>query len=222
MVPRAIDTEAVRALVDDGAQVIEVLPESAWRREHLPGAINIALPMLRADAVSELDPGAPTVVYCYDHECDLSARGAALLESFGFTDVYDYVASKTAWLGEGLPSEGDVHTEDRAGARVRPAPTCCADATIGDIAGLLADDATEVVVVVDERDIVLGALHPRAAALPPDTPVLTAADPGPASVRPAITRFELANSMDDRGQHHVIVSTSHGRLLGVVRRSDLG
>jgi CBS-domain-containing membrane protein len=40
-------------------------------------------------------------------------------------------------------------------------------------------------------------------------------------VRPSITRFELAQSMDDDGQHHVIVSTSHGRLLGVVRRNDL-
>jgi rhodanese-related sulfurtransferase/CBS domain-containing protein len=218
---RTADTSAVRALLEGGAQVIEVLPPSAWRREHLPGAVNVPLPQLRADAVSSLDPRAPTVVYCYDHECDLSARGARVLELLGFTDVYDYVASKTAWLGEGLPGEGEVAAYDRAGARATRPPTCRPDATVGDIFDRLREPETVVVVVVDEQGLVLGALHPRAAGLPPATPVLEAADPGPATVRPSITRQELARSMDDEGQHHVIVSTSHGRLLGLVRRADL-
>jgi CBS-domain-containing membrane protein len=75
--------------------------------------------------------------------------------------------------------------------------------------------------VVDTRGVVLGALHPNAAGLPPDTAVLVVADPAPASVRPSITCEELARSMDDGGRHHVIVSTSQGTLLGVVLRSDL-
>ena len=172
-------------------------------------------------AASSLDPARPTVVYCYDHECDLSARGARLLEQLGFRDVYDYAGSKTAWLAEGLPVEGEVAPEDRAGARATRPPTCPPDATIGDVTDALTADATTVVVVVDDEDVVVGALHPRAAGLPATTPVLDAADPGPATVRPSITRFELAQSMDDDGQHHVIVSTSHGRLLGVVRRAEL-
>jgi rhodanese-related sulfurtransferase len=219
-VPTSVDTSAVRALVDAGAQLVEVLPPSEWRQEHLPGAINVPLPQLRAEAVASLDRDAPTVVYCYDHECDLSARGARVLEQLGFIDVYDYAGSKTAWLGEGLPSEGDVAADDRAGARATRPPTCAADATIGDVASMLRADDT-VVVVVDDDDVVVGALHPRAAGLPPTTAVLDAADPGPATVRPSITRFELARSMDDDGQRHVIVSTSHGRLVGVVRRADL-
>jgi len=219
--PKTVDTDEVRALVERGAQLIEVLPESSWQREHLPGASNIPLTQLRPDALRALDPGAPTVVYCYDHECDLSPRAAARLEALGFTDVYDYVSSKTAWLGAGLPSEGDVGLAERAGGRARPVPTCGPTATIGDIAGDLTADGTDVVVVVNADGIVLGAVHPNAASLPPSTPVLTAADPGPASVRPSITREELARSMDDAGQHHVLVSTSHGRLLGIVHRADL-
>jgi rhodanese-related sulfurtransferase len=215
------DTSKVRELLDAGAQVVEVLPASEWRREHLPGAVNLPLPRLRASATSSLDPTRPTVVYCYDHECDLSARGARLLEQLGFRDVYDYAGSKTAWLAEGLPVEGEVAPEDRAGARATRPPTCPPDATIGDVTDALTADATTVVVVVDDEDVVVGALHPRAAGLPATTPVLDAADPGPATVRPSITRFELAQSMDDGGQHHVIVSTSHGRLLGVVRRAEL-
>jgi CBS domain-containing protein len=171
--------------------------------------------------VASLDAQRPTVVYCYDHECDLSARGARVLERLGFTDVYDYVGSKTAWLGEGLPVEGDVAPEDRAGARATRPPTCAPDATIGDVTTALTADDTTVVVLVDDDDVVVGSLHPRAAELPPATPVLDAADPGPATVRPSITRFELAQSMDDDGQHHVIVSTSHGKLLGVIRRAEL-
>jgi rhodanese-related sulfurtransferase/CBS domain-containing protein len=220
-VTHAADTTKVRDLLDAGAQVVEVLPASAWRREHLPGAVNLPLPQLRAGAVSGLDPQRPTVVYCYDHECDLSARGARVLEHLGFTEVYDYVGSKTAWLGEGLPVEGDVAPGDRAGARATRPPTCDPDATIGEVTAALTSDDTTVVVIVDDDDVVVGSLHPHAAALPATTPVLEAADPGPATVRPSITRFELAQSMDDDGQHHVIVSTSHGRLLGVVRRNDL-
>src|SRR5215207_722988 len=126
--PKPAETSGVRALLADGAQAVEVLPPSAWRREHLPGAVNIPLPQLRADAVSGLDPAKPTVVYCYDHECDLSARGARVLELLGFSEVYDYVASKTAWLGEGLPVEGDVAAADRAGARAVRPPTCAPEA----------------------------------------------------------------------------------------------
>jgi len=221
-VVRVVTTGEVRELLERGAQVIEVLPASAYRREHLPGAVNIPLPQLRASAVRDLDPAAPTVVYCYDHECDLSSRGAALLAALGFTDVHDYADSKTAWVGCGLPVEGDVRDDDRAGARARRPPTCGPGATIGDVADALAADGVDVVLVVDEGDVVLGALHPNAASMPAGTPVLAAADPGPPTVRPSITRAELATSMDDDQQRHVVVSTSDGRLVGVVRRDDLG
>jgi rhodanese-related sulfurtransferase/CBS domain-containing protein len=219
--PTTADTAEVQALVRRGAQLIEVLPPSAYRREHLPGASNIPLPELDAEAIGALDPSKPTVVYCYDHECDLSSRGAARLLAFGFTEVYDYSGSKTAWLGEGLPSEGEVRDEDRAGARATTAPTCPPEATVGEVSGDLRAAGTAVVVVVDDAGLVLGALHPNAAGLPADTPVLRAADPAPPTVRPSITRFELAESMDGDGQDHVLVATSHGRLLGVVRRQDL-
>src|SRR5690348_11372557 len=98
---RTVNTQEVRQLVADGAQLLEVLPASAYTREHLPGALNIPLPQITTAALDAagLDARRATVVYCYDHECDLSSRAAALLEAFGFAEVYDYAASKTAWLG---------------------------------------------------------------------------------------------------------------------------
>jgi rhodanese-related sulfurtransferase len=34
---QTIDTQAVQDLIDEGAQLVEVLPKSAFDREHLPG-----------------------------------------------------------------------------------------------------------------------------------------------------------------------------------------
>ena len=122
--PKQVDTADVRALIDQGAQVVEVLPETAYTREHLPGAVNIPFTELGPNAVTELDAQKPTIVYCYDRECDLSARAAYRFETLGFTDVYDYVASKAAWMACGLPIEGTIPARSRAGAIARDAPRC--------------------------------------------------------------------------------------------------
>ena len=36
-----IGTEATKALVEAGPQLVEVLPVEAYRKEHLPGAVSI-------------------------------------------------------------------------------------------------------------------------------------------------------------------------------------
>jgi rhodanese-related sulfurtransferase len=38
--PRAIGLEQVGRLVDDGAQLVEVLPAAEYDEEHLPGAVD--------------------------------------------------------------------------------------------------------------------------------------------------------------------------------------
>lgn len=64
--PESIDRVRLQQLVASGAQLVEVLPEAEFDEEHLPGATNINLKRLDADAVSELDPGRPVIVYCWD------------------------------------------------------------------------------------------------------------------------------------------------------------
>jgi rhodanese-related sulfurtransferase len=56
----------LRELLDDGAQLVEVLPEQEYGELHLPGAINIPLKQLDADSVAELDRTKAVVVYCWD------------------------------------------------------------------------------------------------------------------------------------------------------------
>lgn len=64
--PSEIDREEVQRLVAGGAQLVEVLPASEYREDHLPGAINIPLRLVDSRAKEILDPGPPVIVYCAD------------------------------------------------------------------------------------------------------------------------------------------------------------
>ena len=66
--PKDIEVDEVRRLIDDGAQLIEVLPSGEFEEEHLPGAINIPLKQLDGNSTAHLDRGRPIVVYCWDHQ----------------------------------------------------------------------------------------------------------------------------------------------------------
>jgi rhodanese-related sulfurtransferase len=61
-----IDRDQVQRLLDEGAQLVEVLPEAEFEYERLPGAINIPLKTLDATSVAALDRSRPVIVYCYD------------------------------------------------------------------------------------------------------------------------------------------------------------
>jgi hypothetical protein len=63
---RSADLRTVRDLMTRGAQLVEVLPEAEYRDEHLPGAINLPLKRLDANAAARLDRGRPVIVYCWD------------------------------------------------------------------------------------------------------------------------------------------------------------
>ena len=64
--PREIDREGVRRLVDQGAQLVVILPPDEYREEHLPGAINLPLRQLEEQASEVLDRHRAVVVYCWD------------------------------------------------------------------------------------------------------------------------------------------------------------
>jgi rhodanese-related sulfurtransferase len=64
--PEHIDRDRVAELVKAGAQLVEVLPADEYEDEHLPGAINIPLKELDAQAAQRLRRDAPVIVYCWD------------------------------------------------------------------------------------------------------------------------------------------------------------
>ena len=61
-----IDIARVRALLDRGAQLVEVLPEREYREQHLAGAVNLPLKELTPAAAGRLDRARPVIVYCWD------------------------------------------------------------------------------------------------------------------------------------------------------------
>ena len=64
--PERIDRDRVRELLEEGAQLVEVLPANEYAEDHLPGAINLPLRRLEGEARDLLDPARPVIVYCWD------------------------------------------------------------------------------------------------------------------------------------------------------------
>jgi rhodanese-related sulfurtransferase len=64
--PERIEYPRLRELLDQGAQLVEVLPEEEYHQAHLPGAINIPLKELDRETAARLDGDRPVVVYCWD------------------------------------------------------------------------------------------------------------------------------------------------------------
>ena len=64
--PQGIDRDGVRRLLDEGAQLVEVLPAKEYEEDHLPGSINLPLPRLESKARELLDSSRPIIVYCWD------------------------------------------------------------------------------------------------------------------------------------------------------------
>lgn len=64
--PITVTRRDVRALVTDGAQLVEVLARPEFDAEHLPKALHLPLKELDARAAEILDPARPIIVYCWD------------------------------------------------------------------------------------------------------------------------------------------------------------
>jgi rhodanese-related sulfurtransferase len=63
---RNIERHEVQRLLGEGAQLVEVLPKEEYEEEHLPGAVNLPLRRLEAEARDVLDRNRPVIVYCWD------------------------------------------------------------------------------------------------------------------------------------------------------------
>lgn len=90
----------------DDFVLVDVLSEDSFEEGHIPGAINIPLDRIGAEAVEEFDRDQDIVVYCGSEECGASPKAAEKLEDLGFTNVSDFEAGLEGWKqgGHGLES----------------------------------------------------------------------------------------------------------------------
>jgi rhodanese-related sulfurtransferase len=64
--PKEIDRDGLRRMVEADAQLVEVLPAEEYAEDHLPGAISLPLRHIDAEASKVLDKTRPVIVYCWD------------------------------------------------------------------------------------------------------------------------------------------------------------
>jgi rhodanese-related sulfurtransferase len=105
---QTIDRAELSRWMDEGRDfaLVEVLSPEAYRRFHLPNAINVPVDQKRFEAAIERAVPAknrPVVVYCQDKTCDASPKAAKRMEQSGYAQVYDYEAGKADWKDAGLP-----------------------------------------------------------------------------------------------------------------------
>ena len=106
--PKTIDRETLKRKLDNGEDIklIEVLMPKPFNEVHIKGAINIPLNSIAKEASRSYNKEDEIIVYCADTECKASPAAAEKLETFGFSNVYDYEGGKKDWMKAGYPVEG--------------------------------------------------------------------------------------------------------------------
>ena len=86
-------------------KLVEVLHEEAFKKGHIPGAINIAVDELEEKAPRQLKKDDVIIVYCANYACHASTNAAEKLLGMGYKNVLDYKAGKRGWTLAGLTLE---------------------------------------------------------------------------------------------------------------------
>ena len=113
--PREVDRAEAKALIDDGAQLIDVRVDHEWEVGHIAGASHLPLEQL-PERIGELDRERPVVLYCRGGT--RSSMAAEALTEAGF-DATKLSEGIVGWEEEGLalePEHGYVAESGQAAA----------------------------------------------------------------------------------------------------------
>jgi phage shock protein E len=81
-----LEPSEARALIEAGAQLVDVRSPREHQHHALPGSVNIPLPVIQR-ALKQLDKNTPVLLYCASGRRSGTAR--QLLEACGFTTVHN-------------------------------------------------------------------------------------------------------------------------------------
>ena len=125
-------------------------------------------------------------------------------------------------MGAGLPTEGTNAQRPRlVDVARRDVPTCSLDERLGDVRDRVLAVGWDACVVVSQERIVLGLLRAKELDADPDLPVEQVMRPGPSTYRPFVSVEELRRTMTERNMDSSPVTTSDGKLVGLVRKQDI-
>lgn len=135
--------------------------------------------------------------------------------------MYDYVAGKQDWLAAGLPVEGTLAGLPRAGDVARQdVPTCLLDERLGDVKERVRLAGWKVCVVVNNERIVMGLFRSKELENDDELLVEQAMRPGPSTFRPHVPIQEMAEYMTRHDLESSPITTSDGKLVGILFRED--
>jgi rhodanese-related sulfurtransferase len=100
---KEVSREEAQALIDDGAQVIDVRVEHEWEAGHIAGATHLPLAEL-AERAGEVDRDRPVILYCRGGTRSTMATEA--LADAGY-DAAKLTEGIVGWGEAGLPLEPD-------------------------------------------------------------------------------------------------------------------
>ena len=125
-------------------------------------------------------------------------------------------------MGAGLPTEG-TNTRIRRLVDVvrRDVPTCSLGERLGDVRDRVMAAGWDACVVMSTGRVVLGLLRAEQLQADPAMLVDQIMRPGPSTYRPFVSVAEMRRIMSDRDMASSPVTTSDGRLVGLVRRQDV-
>jgi CBS domain-containing protein len=155
----------------------------------------------------------------------MRARAALRLEeTLDFPAVYRYTPGKVDWFAAGLPREGELAAVPRIGdVADRDVPTCGPAERVGDVLRRLQQEGGDLCVVLGQQSVVLGRVRARDLEGDPDAAVEDVMDPGPVTYRPDTLLAELVEHLQQVPKtkaNRILVTTSDGELIGLLRRAD--
>src|SRR5215467_2092948 len=216
--PIEIRRKDVKTLVEQGrVQLVDVLPASEYKKEHLPHAINVPLQTMTSEGTRSLRKDVAVIVYSSDFQCDLSARAAWRLESIGFQEVYRYTPGKADWLAAGLNTEGTQAKKIRIRQMIHKAvPTCGLRERLEDVKSRRRPNQ-DLCIVVNDRNIVMGVIQGETWDANPQARVVDVMQPGPRTLRPDLEPKDAQKMLKNYDASAAIITTSDGELLGIIR-----
>jgi len=131
------------------------------------------------------------------------------------------VDGKLDWLAAGLRTEGTMAEHPRAGGVARSdVPTCRRDDSFEGVRDRVREAGWDACVVLNEERVVLGLLREDELAREATGTIEGVMRPGPSTFRPHVPIEEMAHFMVDHDLSSSPVTSSDGRLIGLLRRED--
>ncbi|HKF80909.1 MAG TPA: CBS domain-containing protein [Thermoleophilaceae bacterium] len=126
------------------------------------------------------------------------------------------------WLARALPTEGTEAGRPRVKHALRDdVVTCRLEQKVGQVLSRIEESPHGFALAVSPDGVLLGRLRRSRCAGKEAAPVEEVMEEGPSTVRPDTEAARLAERLRDRDLHSAVVTTPEGRVMGIVRRSDL-